>query len=183
MARIIGPRPLLSAVTEARVRRIAVIAVFPAFAIFYLVSATQVPLPGGSLAASPRAFPELIGVLMVAVAITISAREVWAAIKHRRVLGDTVVVDLREDDEEMEKITSWRDAWVAIGALVLYVAAFAIVGFLVATVLFVFGLATYIERHWIRNAIVAVAFAIATDFLFASVLGVSLPRGIFGVGF
>lgn len=160
------------------VRHVTIIVVFPVFSLLYLWQATTIPLPKRELLVSPRGFPTTIAVAMVIVSVVLAALEVarltrkWLAQRNRAVLDEP-------EDDDRERITSWRDAWVTAGALVAYIALFTFLGFAVATLLFLSGLSCYISpRHWMRNVIVSVVFSAAVYYLFSYVLGVQLPSGL-----
>jgi len=156
-------------------RRIILIGAIPAFAGFYLWQALTIALPNRPLLVSPRGFPTLVAVLMAIVAIAI------AIIEIRKILRERRGAELREgaDDDDTERITSWRDAWVALGALVVYIAVFSFLGFFLATTLFLVGTSTYFApRKWLRNVIASVLFSIAVYLLFTQLLQVRLPAGL-----
>lgn len=161
----IGPIALLT-------RRIVLIVVLPVFSSAYLWQALSIPMPARQLVVSPRAFPTVVACLMLVVAIAIAVTEV---IKIARAKGATEGTD----DFDIERISSWRDAWVALGAYLVYVLVFPHLGFLVATVLFIIALSTYLApKKWLRNTIVAVVFTAAIYALFTTLLSVRLPAGI-----
>ena len=160
------------------VRNVTMIIVFPAFSLFYLRQATTVPLPKRELLVSPRGFPTTIAVAMVIVSVLLAVLQVLKLVRKQRATRAGTAFDEPEDDDR-ERITCWRDAWVTFGALIAYIAVFTVLGFALSTPLFLAGLSTYLSpRHWIRNVIVSVVFSAAVYYLFAYLLGVQLPGGL-----
>ncbi|KWX68979.1 hypothetical protein ASJ79_02545 [Mycobacterium sp. NAZ190054] len=160
------------------IRHVSIIVVFPAFALFYLWQARTVELPNRELLVSPRGFPTAIAVAMVVVSVLLAALQVLKLVRQRlaRRNGTTVAED---KDDDRERITCWRDAWVTLGALVVYIAVFPHLGFALSTLLFLAGLSTYLApRHLVRNVIVSAIFAGVVYYLFTYLLGVQLPAGL-----
>lgn len=169
----LGPLAVLS-------RKVILIGVLPAFSIFYLWQALTIPLPTRTLLVSPRGFPTFIGIIMTLVAITLAILEVRKILQARRAVEGAPVLE-GVDDDDPERITSWRDAWITVGALAVYIATFSFLGFFIATTLFLIGLSTYFARkNWLRNIIVSVLFSLAVFLLFSNVLAVRLPAGLLG---
>ncbi|MFV2023460.1 tripartite tricarboxylate transporter TctB family protein [Micromonospora sp. LOL_028] len=162
----------------AIIRRACLIGVLPAFSVIYLWQAMTITLPARTLIVSPRGFPTLLGVLMVIVTVAIAGTELLKIHRDRRArAAGTEVAD--DVDDETDRITSWRDAWATVAALVAYIMLFSTLGFLVSTALFLAGLSTYLTpKKWPRNVIVAVFFAGAVHLIFTELLGVQLPAGI-----
>jgi putative tricarboxylic transport membrane protein len=159
------------------VRRIVLIGVLPLFAAFYLEQALTIPLPNRELIVSPRGFPTFVGVLMVVVTIILSITEIRKVLKARKADRATVVEGT--DDDDTERITSWKDAWVTLLSLCVYVAVFSFLGFFISTTVFLIGLSTYFSRDkWLRNIIVSVLFSLAVFLLFSNLLQVRLPAGL-----
>jgi putative tricarboxylic transport membrane protein len=160
------------------VRHLSIIVVFPAFSLFYLWEATTVALPKRELLVSPRGFPTAIAIAMVVVSVLLAALQVFQLVKRRLAERNGSTTNEPEDDDR-ERITCWRDAWVTFGALIAYVAVFSYLGFAVSTLIFLAGLSSYLDpRHWIRNVIVSAIFAGAVYYLFTYLLGVQLPGGL-----
>jgi putative tricarboxylic transport membrane protein len=160
------------------VRHVAIIGVFPGFALFYLWQSLTITLPKRVLLVSPRGFPTTVAIAMVAVTVALAALEVIGLVRQRRAArtGETFT---QAEDDDRERISSWRDAWVTLGALVVYIAVFAFLGFAIATFVFLAGVSTYLSpRQWIRNVVVSALFSVAVYILFSHLLGVQLPGGL-----
>lgn len=162
----------------ALLRRTILIGVLPVLSGGYLWQASVIALPERALAVSPRSFPIVLGVLMCVTALGLAVVEVRRMLAARgAATRDEEVAP--EIDDDQERITSWRDAWVTFAALVVYVATFALLGFVVSTVAFLICLSTYFSpRRLLRNAIVSVVFSAAVYLLFVNVLNVQLPAGL-----
>jgi putative tricarboxylic transport membrane protein len=160
------------------VRRFALIVLFPAFSIFYLSQALTIELPNRELLVSPRGFPTTVAIVMIAVSVALAVLELVRLVRGRRAESEgRILVD--QEDDDTERISSWRDVWVTLGALAIYIALFTVLGFAIATFLFLMGVSTYFQpAKWLRNLISCAVFSVAVYLLFAHVLGVQLPGGL-----
>lgn len=168
-----------------RVRRWTVLAGLPLFAACYLWQALTVEVPGRQLVVSPRAFPTFVGVLMVLVTIALAVRELLSV--RRQSAGTAsgrAALHAGDPEDEVERISSWRDVWVVVGALVAYVVMFGPVGYPLSTFGVLTALSTYFARDkWRRNVLVALAFTVLTWYVFRYLLSVQLPAGVLSVEF
>ena len=74
-------------------------------------------------------------------------------------------------------------ALVTLGLLAAYFVVYELLGFILATALFLFALLSVTNRgRHVVNAIIAVAFPIAAYLLLAMLLGARLPTGILPLG-
>jgi putative tricarboxylic transport membrane protein len=179
------------------IRRVCMVGVLPGFAALYLWQATQIHLPRRTLVVSPRAFPIFVGVLMLLVAVVLAVKELRtpapapaparpadpapepAGTDEESAPVTVTLEDMPDDEDEDDRMSSWRDAWIVLGSLLVYVIFFRGSGFVISTTIFLFGLSTYFApKSWLRNAIVSIAFSVLAYYLFRSVLGVQLPGGI-----
>lgn len=167
-------------------RRSFLIVALPAFAIFYFVSAVRIQSPPVHLQVSARAFPMIVGgALLIAAAVV-----AWQELRQRKsdvqepeaplpqpLEPDAASVEIREAESD-EEITSWRDFWVALGAIVAMAVLMDDIGFILAATALVAGLSIYFERrHIVRNIALALAYAAVLYYLFDSVFEIFLPNG------
>ncbi len=164
-------------------RRIILIGVLPVFSIWYLAQAVTIPLPQRELLISPRDYPTVIGIAMLAVSLLVSGLEIRKAILRRRAAADTRTLSIEgTDDDDRERITNWKDAWITLGALVLYVATFSFLGFFLSTAGFLIGVSCYFApKKWLRNIIVSVIFSVIVYLVFTQLLAVRLPVSPLGI--
>lgn len=139
-----------------------------AVGVFTLVDASTIAVRDDN-AVGPRAFPYLVGALLVATGIA----AIVATAKGK--LGRA------EDSEDVDE--SVRTDWLTVGKLVAVLVAHLVLidlaGWPVAAALLFFGAAWALGATWWRALAVAVVLALAVQVVFASGLGLSLPAGIF----
>jgi hypothetical protein len=167
-------------------RRSFLIVALPAFAIFYFVSAVRIQSPPVHLQVSARAFPIFVGgALLIAAAVV-----AWQELRERKsdvqvpeaappeaLELDAAWVEIPEAESD-EEITSWRDFWVALGAIVAMAVLMDDIGFILAATGLVAGLSIYFERrHIVRNIALALAYAAVLYYLFDSLFEIFLPNG------
>jgi len=164
------------------IRRAVLIGVLPLFSAWYLIQAITIQLPDRDLLISPRAYPTAIAIAMLAVSLLVSGLELRKVLLGRRGAAAGAGAPTEgTDDDDRERITNWRDAWITLGALVVYVAVFSFLGFFLATTVFLVGVSTFFApRKWLRNIIVSVVFSILVYLLFTELLAVRLPAGLLG---
>lgn len=93
--------------------------------------------------------------------------------------GDEDEYDLPPEPEDPPVVL--RMVFVYLALFGAYALLFIPLGFIVATVLFLFTLTTlYNRKSWIRNAIYSVVFSVIVYFVFKEGLGVFLPAGLIG---
>lgn len=139
-----------------------------AVGVFTLVDASTIAVRDDN-AVGPRAFPYLVGALLVATGIA----AIVATAKGK--LGRA------EDSEDVDE--SVRTDWLTVGKLVAVLVAHLVLidlaGWPVAAALLFFGAAWALGATWWRALAVAVVLALVVQVVFASGLGLSLPAGIF----
>ncbi len=141
-------------------------------ALLYLYADMQLPTVRIADTLGPKAFPALVGIGLIASSLLL-LYENWQ--KSRSVLSEKIVpVAPGDAHRRYPLILIGVVAWTA-----LYYGCFEDVGYLVSTIVFLFGLLSYFHRrhHWI-NLAVAVGFPFAIDTLFSRFLNVPMPPGI-----
>jgi putative tricarboxylic transport membrane protein len=137
-------------------------------ACVYLYADYRIPTMELGDPLGPRAFPALIGIMLLVSAGLL-------ALENRHRPPD------REDDVAAVRHNHYP---VLAGMLIWtigYYAAFEPVGYIIATICYLFGLLCYFNagRHW-TNVLVAVGFTVVAYGVFSQFLGVQLPPGPFG---
>jgi len=117
----------------------------------------------------PKAFPALVGGGLILSALLLLL-ETWS---KRRALEDTRVEPRSKDEKHLILIMLAMVVWSG-----LYYFVFEMLGYLIATPLFLLGLLSYFNksRH-VTNLLVALGFTAAVYLLFSILLGVPLPPG------
>jgi putative tricarboxylic transport membrane protein len=143
--------------------------VFLVVAATYLLLDARLPTARIGDPLGPKAFPALVGggLVLSALLLLLETR------RNRRALG-AVVADRRPaTDRWVVLLLAGMVAWSA-----LYYACFELLGYLIATPLFILGLlACFNRRRPGLNLAVAIGFTIVVYLLFSVGLGVPLPTG------
>jgi putative tricarboxylic transport membrane protein len=129
-----------------------------------LVAAFDIFVPRGfNDFLGPRAFPISISALLVVLGLTLSGRSVTRS------------------ENTPPDVGSRTTLLVMSVALAGYLMLFNVLGFTLATVIFLTALFMFLgeRRAWVAG-VAAVAVALATMAVFSSALNVNLPRGPFG---
>lgn len=112
------------------------------------------------------------GVLLVGGLVVIAGHlRRWSRQAHHMVRAEGT-------QDETEFPASALRAFALIGAAVAYAALFEVLGFLIATPLFIgAALAVMGKRNWVSVAVIAVVFTVVAYVIFAQVLSVRMPVG------
>lgn len=116
----------------------------------------------------PALFPRILGTLMAALGAGL-------AVKGARARDATQAVEWRR----LHRNTGLVNALVVLGGVLAYLALVEWLGFLVTGTLLLFLLMWRLRVPPLRALVVAVAFIAIVHFLFAKVLRVPLPLGLF----
>jgi len=140
-------------------------------AAVYLYADARLPALAIGDPMGPRAFPALIGIGLMASGLLLFG-EVW---RRRRIAG-AVTVAADPVERRSRRILAAMTAWTA-----LYYFAFERIGYVIATLVYLFALLAFFNRdRWWINAACAAGFTLAAYALFTFFLQVVLPRGILG---
>ena len=148
----------------------------PVFSLLYLWQSYL--LPSGNVLIGARTFPLLTGGLMLIISLIL----VWqqfrpAAASSADEKAASPVLDVEEGEGDAT-IEDWPATLVVIVAILAFIVVFEPLGFVIAIILFLFGLSTFFSpQRWVTNLIVAVCFAFGAYFLFTQGLSVQLPNG------
>lgn len=124
----------------------------------------------------PDAWPKIILFLMIATAL-------WGIVSSAVGVGATAPVEIieAEQDEALinpPEIHPWL-VWLTIAATLAYLILLPIIGFFIATVIFIVVLMYLGQyRRPVRAAMLSVAIAFAFMFVFMRVVYIALPLGI-----
>jgi putative tricarboxylic transport membrane protein len=131
----------------------------------YLVHALRMPL-GGAARPGPGFYPVAVGAFACIVALVITALAF-----RRFALGETV-------EAEEPGPTERRHVWLTVGTLAGFCLLMPWTGYPLAALLFVGTLLLELGAGWPRALVAGLISAEGSYYLFAIVLGVSLPRGL-----
>lgn len=151
------------------------------FAISYLAYTTQIEkfTGSGSTPLSARFIPYFWGSCLLLLSMILVIR----GIKQRKqAIEDGIIEGPPMGIGAFVK--EHYEVLLTFGFLTVYIALMESVGFLIMTILFLFGeiiiLTSKNKRNYLISGIVAVVFAFGIDFIFVRLLNVLLPLGIFG---
>lgn len=134
--------------------------------VIYLFSAVNLPSASLSDPIGPKGFPILLSVLGIIVSVII--------LFQHKFVKDIKEINLKVNKEQMKMII------YTVVLCVLYALVFDTVGFLVSTILFLFGVLFKINENKLKqNIIISVSFGLGLYIVFAKMLSLSLPRGFF----
>ncbi|MGQ7793160.1 tripartite tricarboxylate transporter TctB family protein [Faunimonas sp. B44] len=135
----------------------------------YLVATYRLPTRIGVDPLGPKAFPTLIGIAMVLFALGLLVQTVVRA---------RSASPPRAGSETPQKSHAPAIAAVAAGLLLYYV-LYQPLGFLVSTVVFLFTFLSFFNKgRPVLNLTIAIAFPVALNIVFTTVLGTPPARGI-----
>jgi putative tricarboxylic transport membrane protein len=145
---------------------------FLALALILLFTTFQIRQGGGYSAVGPRVFPLAVSLGLLALSILFLLRTT--------LFPDT---ELAEQAAAEEAATHWPTVGLLALLLVLYVFALGILGYLVATALFIPAGAAVLRWRvggatLVRDLIIGLILAALVYFTFTRFLGVRLPAGI-----
>lgn len=138
-------------------------------AVVYLYATEQFPTLEISDPLGPKAFPRLLGVLLL---LTAAALLVEMVRKGRKAASEGETTATRQ----------WRQ-YLVVGAAVvwtgLYFAVFERLGYALSTALYLLGLMAYFHRgRWLTNLLTSFLYSFISYWMFTKLLDVRLARGI-----
>ncbi len=152
----------------------------PLFSLAYIWQATRITQPPHMVGVGPRTFPLLVGLLMLGFSLYL----VWQH-WHGRSARDMAQTEGSESsvvpiDEDETSISDWPAVWTVLGALIALFVLFERLGFVTAVSLFLFALSTlFSPQRWLLNLVASLIFSTLLYYLFARVLAIPLPIGVF----
>ena len=135
----------------------------------YFWATSQIPTLEIGDPLGPKAFPRLLGVgLLISAAMLLAEM-----IKERKAAPDTTA------PEEKEDTSTYKIVAGVVVATGIYFALFEVLGYAVSTMLFLLAMTAYFNKgKWWTNVLTAVLYSFISYYVFSSLLGVNLPRGI-----
>jgi putative tricarboxylic transport membrane protein len=135
----------------------------------YFWATSQIPTLEIGDPLGPKAFPRLLGVgLLISAAMLLAEM-----IKERKAAPET------NEPEEKEDTSTYKIVAGVVVATGIYFALFEVLGYAVSTMLFLLVMTAYFNKgKWWTNVLTAVLYSFISYYMFSSLLGVNLPRGI-----
>jgi len=100
------------------------------------------------------------------------------------ILIPAIIKQRQEGDHKEEKQEPFftKERNTILGAFIIYIALFNILGYKISTLLFSMGTLTYLNKKaWKRNLMFSVIFVLVAYYVFSTVLQVQLPIGLFKI--
>ena len=136
-------------------------------AAVYLYGTAQIPSLEIGDPLGPKAFPRLLGIGLIIGAVLLFLESVRAG-KQPAALHSLSTEDRRH---------LWMIAAVT-GWSALYFAVFEMLGYIIATTIYLLAMMAYFNRgKWLANILTSVLFCIGSYYLFTQILGVTLAKG------
>lgn len=161
----------MNPITKKFIGDLAVAGIAIALATAYLLSTYSIRSVEIVDPLGPKAFPALLGIALLLCGVSLAAKTLIGHYRPREAASDTLGA---------ESNGGHPLAVLAVGAwLLAYYFVFEPLGFLLSTMVLIFGLTAYFNRgHWITNTAVAILFPIVIDLIFSHVLGRAPAPGI-----
>lgn len=132
------------------------------------VAGSSIPTPPSAGVVGPQVFPFIVSGILVLIG---------AGLLFQLLRGHTGAAEEGEDIDP-NVTTDWLTVGKLAGFLAVHIALILPLGWPVAAAVLFFGSAWSLgAKPWWRNAIIAVVLALLLQFVFAGLLGVSLPAG------
>ncbi|MFI6427217.1 tripartite tricarboxylate transporter TctB family protein [Promicromonospora sp. NPDC050880] len=139
-----------------------------ALGVYVLVTAGSITVPGSTNTLGPRAFPYLVGALLLAAGVVLVVL----------VLSGRAGQEEGGEDVDPSVRTDWLTVVLLVVILVVHVFAINVVGWPVAAALLFAGAAVVLgARPWWRAALAGLVLGLLIQVVFGGLLGLSLPPG------
>lgn len=135
---------------------------------YVLVAAGSITVPGSTNTLGPRAFPYLVGGMLVAAGIALVVL----------VLSGRAGEEEGGEDVDPTVRTDWLTVLLLVVTLVVHVFAINLIGWPFAAALLFGGAAVILgARPWWRAAVAGLVLGLVVQVIFGGLLGLSLPAG------
>ena len=139
-----------------------------ALGAYVLVAAGSITVPGSTNTLGPRAFPYLVGGMLVAAGVVLTVL----------ILSGRAGEEEGGEDVDPTVRTDWLTVVLLVVALVVHVFAINVVGWPFAAALLFAGAAVILgARPWWRAALIGLVLGLVIQVIFGGLLGLSLPAG------
>jgi len=163
-----GPGPTAAGPPRRRWGELVLAAATAALGGYVLVAAGGITVPGSANTLGPRAFPYLVGAMLVVAGLALV------------VLVLTGRAGEEEGGEDVDPTvrTDWLTVVLLVVTLVVHVFAINVVGWPFAAAILFGGSAVVLgARPWWRAALVGLVLGLVVQVIFGGLLGLSLPAG------
>lgn len=163
-----GPVPAGAEPPRRRWGELVLAAATAALGLYVLVAAGSITVPGSTNTLGPRAFPYLVGGMLVAAGIALVVL----------VLSGRAGEEEGGEDVDPTVRTDWLTVVLLVVTLVVHVFTINVIGWpFAAAILFAGAAAVLGARPWWRAALIGLVLGLVVHVIFGGVLGLSLPPG------
>jgi putative tricarboxylic transport membrane protein len=139
-----------------------------ALGVYVLVAAGSITVPGSANTLGPRAFPYLVGGMLVAAGVVLVVL----------VLSGRAGEEEGGEDVDPTVRTDWLTVVLLVATLVVHVFAINVIGWPFAAAILFGGAAVVLgARPWWRAALAGLVLGLVVQVVFGGLLGLSLPAG------
>lgn len=139
-----------------------------ALGVYVLVAAGSITVPGSTNTLGPRAFPYLVGGMLVAAGVVLVVL----------VLSGRAGEEEGGEDVDPTVRTDWLTVVLLVATLVVHVFAINVIGWPFAAAILFGGAAVVLgARPWWRAALAGLVLGLVVQVIFGGLLGLSLPAG------
>lgn len=154
--------------TGRKLGELVIAVVVAGLGVFVLLEARTIVVPGSANTLGPRAFPFLVGGLLLAAGVVLLVQ----------VLRGRLGREEGGEDVDLEMRTDWRTVAILAAVFVVHVFAINPLGWPFAgTILFAGSAVALGARPWWRALLVGLVLALLIQVVFGALLGLSLPPG------
>jgi hypothetical protein len=145
------------------------------FAIFFLVLTPQIKITNASFTIGPRTWPYILLILM----LILSAFGIISSFVKSKKTKATETTEDTEDKQPERTMFKLSIPMVCLLSVVLYVSLLNAIGFILSSLLFLFGITFLLgERKKVNAFIFSIVTTTVFVFLFSTILNIPLPRGM-----
>lgn len=139
-----------------------------ALGAYVLAAAGDITVPGSTNTLGPRAFPYLVGGMLVLAGVVLVVL----------VLSGRAGQEEAGEDVDPEARTDWLTVVLLVATLIVHVFAINVVGWpFAAAILFAGASIVLGARPWWRAALIGLVLGLVIQVIFGGLLGLSLPAG------
>jgi putative tricarboxylic transport membrane protein len=163
-----APEPADAGLPRRRWGELVLAAAIVALGVYVLVAAGSITVPTSTNTLGPRAFPYLVGGMLVAAGVVLVIL----------VLSGRTGEEEGGEDVDPTVRTDWLTVVLLVVTLVVHVFVINVIGWPFAAAILFAGAAVILgARPWWRAALVGLVLGLVVQVIFGGLLGLSLPPG------
>jgi putative tricarboxylic transport membrane protein len=145
------------------------------FALFFLVMTPGIEITNESFIVGPRSWPYILLTLMMILGLFGMIKSYMVSKKSKAIEP----VDKEDGNESERKFFKLSIPMVSLGLVILYVVLLNMLGFILSTILFLYGISFLLgQKKQLHSIIFAMVTTVVFIILFSVLLSIPLPRGL-----